>query len=120
MFDLESVAESIDELSSAYTVVRTAKRTSTGGVLNAPVQTTLTIQATVHPAGGEELRKEDGFYASDGVIIHSRYQFQISSLDGSQEADRLSYNGRIYAATTCNSWKDQADFFKTVALLEPF
>lgn len=120
MDDLDAVAETIDELVLPYTVIRTARRISLQGVLNPPVRTMEPILAVIHPAGGEELRLPNGNYANDGVIVHSRFRFQLSSEDGSQDADRVNFRGRIYAATTCSDWSEVAGFFKTTALLEPF
>lgn len=101
------VAQAIDIVAHQTISVtqRSGTRSSTTGLWTSGVQTTLTAAAAVTPARGIELlRLPEDRRNMKAIRIITRQAISSGDSSTGREADRITFNGRVYEAEHVQRW----------------
>lgn len=107
--DLSSVIASFN--TGTYTVTRPAASTFTLGRLDTPSTTTVSIQASVQPLTGRELKKlPEGLRTEELRWVYTATELR------SQPTDSIAIDGAAWAVQQVESWGTLGAYFRALVM----
>lgn len=102
---------------SAVTVHRTAAGTRVNGTWVKGAVTDSDLDAVVyHSTPRDLLQLPEGERGNEAITILSEFAFRTSDVSGQYEADRVTWQGRVYRVTTVGDWLRVGGFTSVIAV----
>lgn len=102
--DVQGLIESF--LTGTYTVTRVSGIAYVNGRASAGSTSTLSIDASVHPAAGNDLlRLPEGQRTIETRIVFTTTELKEGSEGSTYKADKVSIDGALWEVQTVESWR---------------
>lgn len=94
-----------DFATGTYTLTRRATSGYTGGIANAPTNTTVSISASVQPANGRDLlRLPEGRRTQETQVVFSATELRVGGENLGYDADLITIAGRTWEVQQVQTW----------------